>query len=77
MPIIHHPSEEWGLQPAWEYIGTDTIYIINDKYFPYRKALAEGKTIQYNPYRHMPDAWEDTNTIDTSYKPKYYRVKPE
>jgi len=59
-------------------IGHNT-YIIKDRYVEFRKALAEGKTIQYNPNTQMHNRWdniipdEGTFTEDT----KNYRIKPD
>ena len=58
----------------------DVKYIIlKDCYFPYRKALAEGKTIQQYNTIHTPHKWTDViykNTIKFSDNISY-RIKPE
>ena len=58
--------------------GIENTYVINDEYVEYRKALAEGKTIQYNPLEVGVDDWEDV-TWDVSFEAPIhcYRVKPD
>lgn len=55
------------------------LIVINDEYVEFRKALAEGKTIEYNPKSQFHDRWDTVLTIDPSKdsSPKNYRVKPE
>jgi len=58
---------------SWSNI--DRVYIINDKYIEFRKALAEGKTIQI--HNTFDDSWTDVpNPKFTGHK-DYYRIKPE
>lgn len=57
----------------------DTVYVLNDSYSIYRKALAEGKTIQYLP--DDSNDWKDcTNQTSPSRQflvhPTKYRIKP-
>lgn len=62
-------------------------YIINDAFVEFRKALAEGKTIQYNfgnfgtNKKDFPDIWKDLNLsigiLADSACPENYRIKPE
>ena len=64
-------------------------YIINDEYVEFRKALAEGKTIQVwdVTYQHLTDPkldtydWRDfksfTQSSPFTYPPERYRIKPE
>ena len=50
--------------------------IINDDYKLYRKALAEGKTIQIN--NSNPETWIDIDTDKlANYNPSFLRIKPE
>ena len=64
---------------------SDTIVIvINDMYLSWRKALAEGKTIQFfNTKERLYDSskpvhtWQDIDTIKTHGLPSDYRIKPE
>lgn len=63
---------------------TDKLYIINDEYVEFRKASAEGKTIQCNAKEGENDitytAYGHTWWVDTTefkYATRFYRVKPE
>ena len=50
--------------------------IINDEYFTYRKALAEGKIIQIN--NSKPGTWIDIDTDKlANYNPSFLRIKPD
>ena len=56
--------------------------VINDEYVEFRKALAEGKTLQmYCKYDSIPPIWDDmTETIKSIgfvIPKENYRVKPE
>lgn len=53
------------------------VYIINDEYVEYRKALADGKTIQY--YVDSFVGWQDVTSVgDHAMKGiKEYRIKPD
>lgn len=67
----------------------DTVYVLNDYYSIYRKALAEGKTIQTkllsSEYpKAISNAEKRTEWIDFDNEtnkfmgyPRYYRIKPE
>ncbi len=65
----------------------DTVYVLNDSYSIYRKALAEGKTLQYNfgnfgtNKKDFPDSWKDLDLsigiLADRACPENYRVKPE
>ena len=58
----------------------DVKYIIlKDCYFPYRKAEAEGKTIQYNAHVHpeCSGIWKKYTLNDFHLKPNQYRIKPK
>ena len=60
------------------FFSANCFYVQDDKYAKYRKALADGKTIQYNPCGGMPDAWEDMRPIDTFNRDvRHYRIKPD
>ena len=62
----------------WEPL--DTVYILNDSYSIYRKAMLEGKTVQEQDY--FSKEWRDMKTddfhcaSDMRYK-GVYRIKPE
>lgn len=50
-------------------------YVINDEYSIYRKALAEGKTVQYlGQYSNM---WHEVQEPDFNLHPTCYRIKPD
>ena len=58
------------------------IIIINDEYVEFRKALAEGKTIQmYCKYDGVPPFWDDMTEVIKSIgfvmTKDNYRIKPE
>lgn len=57
----------------WEPL--DTVYVLNDSYSHYRKALAEGKTIQFKTGDCRN--WVDINDPKFSQPLTSYRVKPE
>lgn len=55
------------------------IYVINDEYVEFRKALAEGKTIQYNPITQYHNRWDEIKSISPSKTDsiKNYRIKQD
>ena len=65
----------------------DTVYVLNDSYSTYRKALAEGKTVQYNFGNHginkrdFLNKWKDLDIsigiLADRACPENYRIKPE
>lgn len=78
-------SMEDSNQSIMEHIlthNTDTskvIVVIDDAYIEYRKALAEGKTIQYCPNNSLED-WKDLNSkaeIIFRWPLENYRIKPK
>lgn len=57
-------------------VRNDYQFIIDDEYVEFRKALAEGKTIQY--YVDGFVGWQDVKSIEQSCKhPDSFRIKPE
>ena len=60
----------------WDPFTPETIvYIINDKYVEFRKALAEGKIVQYlGQYSNM---WHEVQEPDFNLHPNCYRIKPD
>ena len=71
------------LNPFVETSDT-TVVVIDDMYLSCRKALAEGKTIQFfNTKERLYDSskplhtWQDIDTIHTQGRPSDYRIKPE
>lgn len=70
---------------TWEF-ACDVGFIINDEYVEFRKALAEGKTVEVlteesniNRKYWSLDVytWTKTQDIDTNIEVKNYRIKPE
>ncbi len=62
----------------------DYGFVINDEYVEYRKALAEGRHIQFfNTKDSLYDSskplhtWQDIDKIYTQGRPSDYRIKPE
>ena len=65
----------------------DTVYVLNDSYSTYRKALAEGKIVQYNfgnygiNRKDFPNEWKDLDQsigiLADRACPENYRIKPE
>lgn len=55
------------------------IYVINDEYVEFRKALAEGKTVQYCLSKNYhPDVWYNLDSrVGFHHSPDEYRIKPE
>ncbi len=84
----HKNSLAWRTTDCWDYeIEYVQAIIINDKYVEFRKALAEGKIVQYNfgnygiNRKDFPNTWKDLDTsvgilADRAY-PDNYRIKPE
>lgn len=57
-------------------VRDDYQFIIYDEYVEYRKALAEGKTIQY--YVDGFVGWQDVTSMNQSCRhPSSFRIKPE
>jgi len=66
---------KWRLtsNPHW---SLNSQYVINDEYAGFRKALADGKTLQY--YVDCMVGWQDVTNFDNPIKgPENYRIKPE
>lgn len=51
------------------------IYIIDDEYVEFRKALAEGKTIEY--IGQSSNVWHEVQEPDFNLHPTCYRIKPD
>ena len=82
-----------ALDAKWEFFITDLEemgsfgYIIDDKYVEFRKALAEGKTVQFNFGNYgtnkedFPDFWKDLDSsigiLSDRAHPQNYRIKLE
>lgn len=48
--------------------------VINDEYVEFRKALCDGKTIQF---KDLTEAWHDLKNPKFKDEPRHYRIKPE
>lgn len=62
-----------------ESIDALNYIIVNDEYVEFRKALAEGKTIQWTSSDNQYDypLWEIVTKIDTYFPVNRYRIKSE
>ena len=64
------------LVDSLEDFNEDVKYIVlKDSYFFYRKALAEGKTIQY--LGQSSNVWHEVPEPDFNLHPTCYRIKPD
>ena len=72
----HTNSNAWWNEEPWSYSSSYvTAIIINDEYSIYRKALAEGKIVQYlGQYSNM---WHEVQEPDFNLHPTCYRIKPD
>jgi hypothetical protein len=72
-------SFEWVLPTTVSWNNPSCIYIINDEYAELRKAIAEGKTIQYSPLTQTHNRWDDIKPYPSMFTSpvKNFRVKPE
>jgi len=63
----------------WE--AFDTIYVLDDEYSTFRKALAEGKQLQfYDKWKWDTEIWDDLNYTNPSFAfspDLQYRIKTE
>ena len=84
----HKNSLAWWITDCWDYeIEYVQAIIINDECVEFRKALVEGKTVQYNfgnygiNRKDFPNTWKDLDIsvgilADRAY-PDNYRIKPD
>lgn len=77
-----HQYVEWSkvsFDYAWNEYGYAHQFIIDDSYSTYRKALAEGKTVQYNPITQYNNRWDNITSINPNVHDtiKNYRIKPD
>lgn len=72
-------QEGWDIDKVFNYsLEYDKVQIIiDDEYVEFRKALAEGKTVQYNPITQYNNRWDDIPSIDPNAHDtiKNYRIK--
>ena len=72
----HIHSNAWWNEDPWNYSPSYiTAIIINDEYSIYRKALAEGKTIEY--LGQSSNVWHEVPEPDFNLHPTCYRIKPD
>ena len=74
-------EEGWDINKVFSYtLDYDNLQIImDDSYSIYRKALAEGKIIQFH-YTNSTiglDEWQDINNLAFLHSTDLYRIKPE
>jgi len=58
----------------------DTVYVLNDSYSDYRKALAEGKIVEFKHPQVGYDEWEivtQEHIFQSVVSGRQYRIKPE
>lgn len=67
-----HKHTRWDNR--WHTEGCEITYIINDEYVEFRKALAEGKTIEY---LNANGDWVIKGSMIFQYPSTAYRIKPE
>ena len=71
-------NNHWEEAPEdiFSYSMVNFVLVIDDKYVEFRRALAEGKTIQY--YVDGFVGWQDVKSLNQSYMhPNSFRIKPE
>lgn len=76
------PAEWEEFEEDWDWPIDELTVIINDSYSIYRKALAEGKTIQHisattGEWVDFNKGFEPTPSYTFLTTPEYYRIKPE
>ena len=70
--------EKWKERTDPLFFSTQARYLINDEYVKLRKALADGKSIQYNTSCNVNDSWEDLSLAHIFSGPiSNYRIKPD
>ncbi len=71
----HTNSNAWWNEEPWSYsLSYVTAIIIKDKYVELRKALAEGKTIEYWT---IFNSWQEVPEPNFILHPTCYRIKPD
>ena len=71
-PNIKDSNDPWSFE--------EILIIINDKYVKFRKALAEGQTVQYYmpvKYNNEKSNWYDLKENNFYGEPTSYRIKPK
>ncbi len=79
--VFYSTSNKWvEIQSDYVWENTEAILVINDKYVEFRKAHAEGKTIELNDGSMNCPNWNKAFPCKTSFKNypvKLYRIKLE
>ena len=70
------PPEWEEFEEDWEWPIDELAVIINDDYAEFRKALAEGKTIEYLE-QSSNVLWHEVQEPDFNLHPTCYRIKPD
>lgn len=73
-------QEGWDIDKVFNYsLEYDKVQIVlDDEYVEFRKALAEGKTVQYDVSCNINKAWENLSLAHKFSGPlSNYRIKPE
>jgi hypothetical protein len=79
--LLDNPDENWFKVSkdtkiwAYDYDKDIKFIVINDEYVEFRKALAEGKTIQV--FNKHTEKWIDLDKILENTNISLYRIKPE
>lgn len=78
----HSNDKNWYEATDPSFNNVNVIYIINDEYVEFRKALAEGKTVQFHYINSTIglDEWQtikDVNELTFSHSIDLYRIEPE
>ena len=81
--------DQWEEAPkdVFSYSTVNFILVIDDEYVEFRKALAEGKTVEYNfgnygiNRKDFPNVWKDLDLsigiLAERASPENYRIKPD
>jgi hypothetical protein len=75
----HEPSKLDWEDMCWSFNDSDMPVIINDVYVEFRKAVAEGKTVQCKEHIDEGDGWYEPKQANAGHFDKTctYRIKPE
>ena len=72
----HTNSNAWWNEEPWDYSPDYIIaIIINDEYVEFRKALVEGKVIEY--LGQSSNLWHEVQEPEFNLHPTCYRIKPD
>ena len=72
----------YDIVDGWQLLQDDSVFnsqfstiVINDEFVEFRKALAEGKVIEY--LGQSSNLWHEVPEPDFILHPTYYRIKPD